>query len=58
MYWRDVIPSFGGLGRAIGSGFDIVVSLLTDYFGIRLAWLSWRMVKLGRRRISWSTTPK
>jgi len=24
MYWREVIPSFGGLGRAIGSGDDIV----------------------------------
>ena len=25
MYWRDVIPSFGGLGRAIGSGADMLL---------------------------------
>ena len=38
MYWRDVIPSFGGLGRAIGSGADIVNELMNFEMFIYLWW--------------------
>jgi len=26
MYWRDVMPSLGGLGRATASGDDVIIS--------------------------------
>jgi hypothetical protein len=32
MYWREVIPSFGGLGRAIGSGADMLLIIILDEF--------------------------
>ena len=39
MYWRDVIPSFGGLGRAIGSGADMLLFLMNFEMFIYLWWL-------------------
>ena len=31
MYWRDVIPSFGGLGRAIGSGTADMLLIFDEF---------------------------